>query len=40
MRWGTFGAGILIAAASTGRVVLVEGSEDVMGSGTWGLPGG
>lgn len=40
MRWGRAGAGALVIACSTGRVLLVLRSQDVTEPGTWGLPGG
>lgn len=40
MRWGRSAAGALIVACSTGRVLLLLRSEDVVEPGTWGLPAG
>jgi 8-oxo-dGTP pyrophosphatase MutT (NUDIX family) len=40
MRWGRAGAGALVVACTTGRVLLVLRSQDVTEPGTWGLPGG
>lgn len=39
-RWGTRGAGVLIAARSTGRVLLLRRAAEVNEGGTWGTPGG
>jgi 8-oxo-dGTP pyrophosphatase MutT (NUDIX family) len=39
-RWGTKGAGILVTARSTGRVLLLRRSVEVNEGGTWGTPGG
>ena len=38
--WGNRGAGILLVAQNTGRVLLVLRSSLVNEPGTWGLPGG
>lgn len=40
MRHGKRGAGILLAARSTGRILLLLRSEECNEPGTWGLPGG
>jgi 8-oxo-dGTP diphosphatase len=40
MRHGKRGAGILLAAQKTGRVLLLLRSEECNEPGTWGLPGG
>lgn len=40
MRWGARGAGILVAACDTGRVLLLKRSDAVNEPGTWGTPGG
>ena len=34
------GAGVLLIAASTGRVLLAQRSEEVSDPGTWTIPGG
>ena len=38
--WGNRGAGILLIAQETGRMLLVLRSANVNEPGTWGLPGG
>lgn len=38
--WGTRGAGTLIFAADTGRVLLLHRSIHVLEPGLWGIPGG
>lgn len=38
--WGNRGAGILIIAQDTGRLLLVHRSPYVNEPGTWGIPGG
>lgn len=38
--WGNRGAGILLIAGDTGRLLLVFRSEYVNEPGTWGIPGG
>lgn len=38
--WGTSGAGALMVARGTGRVLLTLRSSGVRNPGTWGLPGG
>lgn len=40
MRWGARGAGILVVACDTGRILLLKRSEEVSEPGTWGTPGG
>lgn len=40
MRWGTRGAGILVVACDTGRILLLKRSDEVNEPGTWGTPGG
>lgn len=40
MRWGARGAGILVVACDTGRVLLLKRSEEVSAPSTWGTPGG
>jgi len=39
-RWGTRGAGIIVAARETGRILLLHRSDEVNEGGTWGTPGG
>jgi len=39
-RWGNAGAGVLLVARDTGRILLTLRSEYVMEPGTWGIPGG
>lgn len=38
--WGNRGAGILLIAKDTGRLLLVLRSQEVNEPGTWGIPGG
>jgi 8-oxo-dGTP pyrophosphatase MutT (NUDIX family) len=38
--WGKRGAGVLMIARGTGRVLLTLRSSGVRNPGTWGLPGG
>jgi 8-oxo-dGTP pyrophosphatase MutT (NUDIX family) len=38
--WGNRGAGILLVAQSTGRILLTLRSAHVNEPGTWGIPGG
>jgi len=38
--WGGRGAGILLLAKDTGRLLLVLRSQEVNEPGTWGMPGG
>lgn len=38
--WGNRGAGILLIAKDTGRLLLVHRSKYVNEPGTWGIPGG
>jgi len=38
--WGNRGAGILLIAKDTGRLLLVLRSNEVNEPGTWGIPGG
>jgi len=40
MRRGARGAGILVAARETGRVLLLKRSSEVTEPGVWGVPGG
>lgn len=40
MRHGKWGAGILLVARQTGRVLLLQRGEDCNEPLTWGLPGG
>lgn len=40
MRHGLRGAGLVLVARATGRVLLLLRSEEVNEPGTWGLPGG
>jgi 8-oxo-dGTP pyrophosphatase MutT (NUDIX family) len=40
MRYGRRGAGILLVAKSTGRVLLLLRGQECNEPGTWGLPGG
>lgn len=40
MRWGTFASGVLIAAARTGKVLLLRRSDEVTEPRTWAIPGG
>jgi 8-oxo-dGTP pyrophosphatase MutT (NUDIX family) len=40
MRWGSRGAGILVVACDTGRILMLKRSEQVNEPGTWGFPGG
>lgn len=38
--WGNRGAGVLLIAKDTGKILLVHRSEEVNEPGTWGVPGG
>ena len=40
IRWGRAGAGVLLVARDTGRILLALRSAEVMEPGTWGIPGG
>lgn len=40
MRWGRQGAGALLVACTTGRLLLTLRSAEVLEPHTWGLPGG
>ena len=40
VRWGKAGAGVLILARDTGRILLTLRSGAVMEPHTWGVPGG
>jgi len=40
MRWGAAGAGLLLVASDTRRVLLLLRSAGVTEPGTWGVPGG